>query len=80
MVNQLKQNFQKLIVLNYTVRMIGRQTFETATKNGLGSVLKPLAKSLLMKSFSMPLGLTAAASATDSSENVQIWLYNIENF
>ena len=42
--------------------MIGRQTFETVTKNGLGSVVKPLAKSLLM-----PLGLTAAATATDGA-------------
>ena len=42
--------------------MICRQTFETVTKNGLGSVVKPLAKSLLM-----PLGLTATATATNGA-------------
>ena len=48
-----------------TVRRISRYTFRTITKNLIpliGNVLKPLAKSV-----SIPLGLTAAASATDAA-------------
>ena len=36
--------------------MIGWQTFETATKSRLGSVLKLFTKSALMKSLLMPFG------------------------
>ena len=44
--------------------MIFRQTFRIITKNWklIGNVLKPLAKSVLIS-----LGLTVAASATDSA-------------
>ena len=44
------------------------------TKN----VIKPLAKSFLI-----PLGLTAAASAADAGihkKNIRIWKYNFNNF
>ena len=47
--------------------MICRWTFKAATKYGLGSVLKRLAKILLMKSLLMSLGSSAAASATDGA-------------
>ena len=47
------------------MRRISRQTLRVITKNWIASnknVLKPLSKSA-----SMPLGLTAAASATDGA-------------
>ena len=48
--------------------MICKQTFETATKNGLGGVLKRLGKRLLMA-----LGLSAAASPTDAAIHQKIF-------
>ena len=43
----------------------------------MGILLKPSARSLLI-----PLGLTAAVSATDPAidKNVWFWFYNINNF
>ena len=61
-------------------RFLGR-LLEPLLKAGfplIRNVLKPLAKSFLI-----PLGLTALASATDAAihkKNVRIWFYNVNNF
>ena len=69
--------------LSITVQLAGSlgRSLGPLLKTGLpliGNVLKALAKSVLI-----PLGLTAAASATDAAihkKNVRIWFYNTNNF